>query len=610
MRTSAIRSIAVLAILVTASLSQWASPPLAAEREAPNRGIAGIVKDEAGHPLAGAWVTAVNTTTTSRPRETVVTDESGHYVLPGLPGLGPYEIRVRVYGYADRWVKNVSAGGVVDIEYGSQDRLGSKETAAQYPAQYWVSLLDSPSDSKVKAAGFADQRAWMGQLAMNCMLCHQLGTAITRRPKTRAEWDAVLKLAGSMDNFANLLNRDLLLDTLAGWSEKIQGGALPPETPPKPTGKEARYILSEWEVGTPFSYQHDLAAAYVWDPAIGAAPPKGAAGKWIYTGDIGWGTIYGVNTGTGQVKVWDIPFVPAKKWAFQSWNVYPWKSNPHTLEVDKDGRLVILADISDEDGAGVFPVGNRDIVIFDPRTESWIPIVTKCDTHTVRIDQQGRYWLSGNIDLLCMYDPSTKTERQWKLPVEFKSIGGFLYGIDVAPDGTVWFSQPWGNTIGRYDPATDTIKQWEIPAPGFGPRRLRTDSKGNVWLPFANGHLGVYEPKTERFRFWATPGPKRQSPSSSADYHYNLFVDRTGNAGKRDTVYISGADSDAIIAFDPETEAFVTYRVPTLGFFIRELEAFDGGIWTVYSNDPAKHVEKDPNQETPVPRLVKFEFPR
>ena len=54
----------------------------------------------------------------------------------------------------------------------------------------------------------------------------------------------------------------------------------------------------------------------------------------------------------------------------------------------------------------------------------------------------------------------------------------------------------------------------------------------------------------------------------------------------------------------------MTYRVPTLGFFIRELEAFDGGIWTVYSNDPAKHVEKDPNQEAPVPRLVKLKFPR
>ena len=610
MRTWGKGSIPVLGIVLVALLYQWARPLLAADADAPARGIAGIVKDEAGHPLAGAWVTGVNATTSSHPRKTVVTDENGRYVIPDLPGPNPYQVRARVYGYADRWIKNVSAGTVVNIEYQAQDRLGSKETAAQYPAQYWLSLVDVPSESKVKAAGFEDQRHWMGQFNMVCQLCHQLGTAATRRPKTRAEWDAVLKLAGNMDGFANLLNRDLLLDALAGWSEKIKGGALPPEASPRPAGKAAQYILSEWEVGTPFSYQHDLAASYVWDPAIGAAPPRGATGKWVYTGDIGWGTIYGVNIETGQVKVWEIPFVPAQRWALQSWGVYPWKSNPHTLEVDKDGRLVILADVSDEDGAGVFPVGNRDIVIFDPRTEGWIPIVTKCDTHTLRIDQQGRYWLSGNIDLLCMYDPKAKTERQWTLPVAFKALGGFLYGIDVAPDGTVWFSEPFGNYIGRYDPATDTIKQWEVPAPGWGPRRLRTDSKGNVWLPLVSGHVGVFEPKTERFRFWATPGPRRQSPPGSTAYHYNLFVDRTGNAGKRDTVYISGTDSDSIIAFDAETEAFVTYRVPTSGFFIRELEAFDGAIWTVYSNDPAKHIEKDPDQEVSVPRLVRLEMSR
>jgi len=610
MRTCAKLSVPVLAIVLAALLYQWARPLLAADVDAPARGIAGIVKAEGGRPLAGVWVTAVNSTTASHPRKTAVTDENGRYVIRDLPGPNPYQVRARVYGYADRWIKNVSAGTVVNIEYLAQDRLGTKETAAQYPAQYWLSLVDVPSESKVKAAGFQDRRHWMGQFNMVCQLCHQLGTAATRRPKTRDEWDAVLKLAGNMDGFANLLNRDLLLDTLAAWSEKIKGGATPPEAPPRPAGKAAEYVLSEWEVGTAFSYQHDLAAAYVWDPAIGAAPPKGATGKWVYTGDIGWGTIYGVNIESGQVKVWEIPFVPAQRWAFQSWSVYPWKSNPHTLEVDKDGRLVILADISDEDGAGAFPVGNRDIVIFDPRTEGWIPIVTKCDTHTLRIDQQGRYWLSGNIDLLCMYDPKTKTERQWDLPVAFKSIGGFLYGIDVAPDGTVWFSQPFGNSIGRYDPATDTIKQWEVPAPGYGPRRLRTDSKGNVWLPLVSGHVGVFEPKTERFRFWATPGPKRQSPPGSTAYHYNLFVDRTGNAGKRDTVYISGTDSDSIVAFDPEREAFVTYRVPTSGFFIRELEAFDGAIWTVYSNDPAKHVEKDPDQEVPVPRLVRLEMSR
>ena len=40
------------------------------------------------------------------------------------------------------------------------------------------------------------------------------------------------------------------------------------------------------------------------------------------------------------------------------------------------------------------------------------------------------------------------------------------------------------------------------------------------------------------------------------------------------------------------------------------MEAFDGAIWTVYSNDPAKHVEKDPDQEVQVPRLVRLEMSR
>jgi len=94
-----------------------------------------------------------------------------------------------------------------------------------------------------------------------------------------------------------------------------------------------------------------------------------------------------------------------------------------------------------------------------------------------------------------MYDPKTKSERQWSLPIALKSVGGFVYGVEVAPDGTVWFSEPFGNYIGRFDQATETIKQWEVPAPGYGPRRLRTDSKGNVWLPLVSGHLGVFEPE-------------------------------------------------------------------------------------------------------------------
>jgi streptogramin lyase len=294
--------------------------------------------------------------------------------------------------------------------------------------------------------------------------------------------------------------------------------------------------------------------------------------------------------------------VPKSRWSLASWSVYPWKSHPHTLEVDKDGRLVILADVSDEDPPTSYKSGNRDIVIFDPQTEQWDPIVTKCDTHTLRIDQEGRYWLSGSTDILCMYDPATKTERHWPLNVK-----GFVYGIDVAPDGSVWLSQPFINRLGHFDPRTGELTQREVPAPGFGPRRIRTDSRGRVWLPLLSGHLGVYDPATQKFQFWSSPGPQRPHPPGAVDYHYNLFVDRTGNAGTKDRVYISGTESDSIIAFDPDTQQFTVYRVPTLGFFVREFEAFDGGVWTVYSSDPAKHVEKDLDQTLVVPRLVRLE---
>jgi len=594
------RNLRILAVPLFAWLLAAAPPPASAAS------ITGTVSDENGAPLAGVWVTAMNPTVASHPRRTVVTDDAGRYAVTGLAGPGPYELRARVYGYSDKEVGAVAPGSVVDIVYESGDLLDEKRTAAQLPAHYWSALIDPPSQERVKAAGFADRRAWMGQFKLACMLCHQIGNAVTRRPKSRGEWDGVLRLAGSMNALAESLNRELLLDTLSAWSAKLEGGALPTAAP-RPTGGATRYQLTEWDVGMPLSYQHDFAAAYVWDPAIGAAAPAGAPGRWVYTGDIAWGTLYGANIDTGETRMWEVPFAPAEKWGFYSLQAYPWKSHPHTIEVDRDGRLVILADISDEDPGMVYPSGNRDIVLFDPRTGDWTPIMTRCDTHTVRLDRQGRYWLSGNLNMLCMYDPASGEERHIETPRALEGLGGFLYGVDVAPDGTVWFSQPFANFFGRYDPATDTVDQWEVPAPGYGPRRLRTDSGGNVWLPLVSGHLGRFDPDTETFAFWRTPGPERADPAFGTDYHYNLFVDRTGNAGKKDTVYIAGTNSDSIIAFDPESETFTAYRNPTKGFFTREAEVFDGAVWTVYSSDPAKHVEPSPESEVPIPKLVRID---
>ena len=68
------------------------------------------------------------------------------------------------------------------------------------------------------------------------------------------------------------------------------------------------------------------------------------------------------------------------------------------------------------------------------------------------------------------------------------------YGIDVAPDGSVWFSQLNENRIGRIDP--DTLDVEMVDTPFTAPRRLRFDSRGRLWIPgFSSGLVARFDQK-------------------------------------------------------------------------------------------------------------------
>ena len=62
------------------------------------------------------------------------------------------------------------------------------------------------------------------------------------------------------------------------------------------------------------------------------------------------------------------------------------------------------------------------------------------------------------------------------------------YGCDVAPDGTAWWSQLFGQRIGKFDPVTETLTAWRPPF--YGPRRLHADQDGILWVPGCTGVLG------------------------------------------------------------------------------------------------------------------------
>jgi streptogramin lyase len=155
------------------------------------------------------------------------------------------------------------------------------------------------------------------------------------------------------------------------------------------------------------------------------------------------------------------------------------------------------------------------------------------------------------------------------------------YGIDIAPDGGVWFSQLNQHRLGRIDPESFEIEM--IDTPFTAPRRLRFDSQGRLWIPgFSSGLVASFDPKTRAFAEHRIPIEPLGSETP-----YALHVDR-----RSDTVWICGTNSDSLIRFEPRSQRFTVYPLPTRVTYTREID-FDaqGRVWTSNSNLPTWQIE-------------------
>ena len=204
-------------------------------------------------------------------------------------------------------------------------------------------------------------------------------------------------------------------------------------------------------------------------------------------------------------------------------------------------------------------------------------------------------------------------------PTTGRSAMGGGYGIIVSPvDGTVWranypgiFGQAplpdlSGNYIDKFDPKTKTYKRYSIPLPGYGPRGIDATTDGRLWFGTGSGHLGRFDPKTERFTYWETPGPKMKGTGKeigSADFHYYIWVDQFDTLGLgKDMVILTGTNSDSLLVFNPATERFTIIRTPyPRGMFTRGLDGriddpntgWKGrGLWVSNNTDGLLHTEK------------------
>ena len=564
----------VLSSLVAFSIAAPAFAEAAAFR--------GTIADSSGRAIPGAIVSA-------RHRElarvtSVYADENGRFTVPDLPD-GVYDVRARRFGFRDAYEMGIEPDGrslavSLEIETDRYDRL------AALPSNRWfaLALAEMPDDQMRE------------EFDRQCTFCHQQGSWATRVQRDADQWEKIFSLMARMGGIVSQRTRKALPEILNTAYEPER--AMPKleadlERHPLPSGAGLAAVVDEWDVGDRASVQHDI-----------VVHPSGH----VYSVDTTKDILYRLDPKSGERKSYPIPNdgLPLGGVFGATGNVLPPNADarvaPHSLQVAGDGKIWIT-----------LCLGNK-IGVFDPKTESW-RLIDQWDglyPHTLRFDQKGRVWYTLAVsNQVAMIDPATDEKKTIRLPgrtwkqgmasrlapwlvyfgnwlptpetIEPDVMPPVPYGIDIAPDGGVWFSQLNAQRIGRIDPETHEYELFDTPFPG--PRRLRFDSKGNLWIPgFSAGVLARFDPKTKKFRTWELPIHPKGSETP-----YALNVDR-----KTDIVWICGTNSDTLMKFDPETEKFTVFPLPTRVTYTREIDFDDeGGVWTSNSNTPGWHIETE-----------------
>jgi len=549
-----------------------------------------------GEPVRGAMLTFFH----GEPVHslTVFADEQGRFLTPAMPWPDGYRVRVRRPGWQDVVLEGQGpdpAGRWLQVDM--QRITAPADMVQQLPSNYWMSLVLEEMDN----------RDHLLEFKMQCTYCHQQGSPLTsRRQFSRDEWLEIIRdMARRSAIISDSLRAELPDYYLAAYDPANVMAKLPrydgadgPLPVPSATARQA--VVEEWDLGGIHSGQHDMMVYH----------PDGS----IWSVDGPMDTLHVIRFDTnpdGERKSYLIP-----RGDHKPGGVY-WKMErkqkkgpvqtylaPHSLQTAPDGVIWLT-----------LASGNQ-LAGFDPKTEQWdiVDLEEGINPHTLRFDQRGRLWYTITAtNHVGMFDPVSREQRffrlefpdfktrliTWFTPFFLKYADVFKledrsadmdgvtmpmpYGIDISPvDGSIWFSQLNMSSIGRIDP--DTFEVTTIETPFVTPRRLRFDSKGNLWVPsYAEGSIQRYD---TREMAWQERHEIPIEPLGS-EVPYAVFVDQ-----QTDHVWITGTQSDSIIRFAPERAEWTIYPLPTMVTYTRELD-MDGqrNVWTSHSSSPAWHVE-------------------
>jgi len=457
--------------------------------------------------------------------------------------------------------------------------------AQSRPANTWLAALDLGTDPKLKQ-----------HYVMQCGFCHQQGSHFFRRPRAQEDWQEIIyRMVGYGSRLHDEAQDQLPKLLASGYKDIYQNPQKIPTGTPW-TDALQHVEISEWPIGDSFSQMHDLLLH---------------SNGLVYVGDNLQDRLYEIDPTSGQFVVYKLKREPGDKHGglmakrLSTFPKHDSYSGIHSLaESPVDGHIFITTSYQ------------QRLVEFNPVSKAFTN--HKMDAgyypHTIRVDQQDRVWftmaLSNQVAMFersnqqfTMFDLPSRGLREdltvgsmgiilklmdWGVPlanlfsIDEQSTGMPLpYGIDITPNGDVWFARLHADSIGKIDGKTLALTM--IDTPFIGPRRLRSDSQGNLWIAaFPESMVVKYNPIKQTFTNYPLP----VFPLGS-ETPYSLNVDR-----KRDIVWVNGNTSDALYSYEIGEDKWTHYPLPKRVSFTRDVEiAPNGDVYTTNASFPSWHIE-------------------
>ena len=229
-------------------------------------------------------------------------------------------------------------------------------------------------------------------------------------------------------------------------------------------------------------------------------------------------------------------------------------SRPHGVIVGPDGS----AWVTDSGLNALVRVASPDLKV----TRFPLPASAgNANLNTATFAGDGILWFTGQSGIYGRMAPNADVEVEMFSAPRRRGP----YGITTTPSSDVYFASLAGSYVGAIDVATSRVTVLEPPTPRQGSRRIWSDSHGRLWVTGWNvGLLMSHDPETGVWREWRMPGSSRP---------YAVYVD------EGDTVWVSDFGTNSIVRFDPTTERFQSFELPTPNARVRQLLGRPGEVW-------------------------------